>query len=163
MLSRTTLSRSIPHRWINPSPRIPRYPLDQLAYSHRENNLIYSQTNWTPFWRACWLALWRWSGSCRPPLERQSSIPLGANRGRDGRQVHCNPGNRVAGESSGGVHHNCLRRGDETQQIFLAAVNRRGQGIQCRVSRSPMVMPHGEVSGALFLMEELNETGTTSG
>lgn len=118
MLSRTTLSRSIPHRWINPSPRIPRYPLDQLAYSHRENNLIYSQTNWTPFWRACRLALWRWTGPCRPPLERQSLRPLGANCGRDGRQVHCNPGYRVAGGSSGGVHQQLLeKRGRDLANI----------------------------------------------
>ncbi|HZA21602.1 MAG TPA: PAS domain-containing protein [Dehalococcoidia bacterium] len=59
------------------------------------------------------------------------------------------------------INH-CLRRGGEAQQMVLAAVNRRGQNIQCWVSCSPMVAPHGEVRGAILLMEERDETGTAS-
>jgi two-component system CheB/CheR fusion protein len=57
----------------------------------------------------------------------------------------------------------CLRRGGETQQMVLSAVNRRGQSIQCWVSCSPMVTPQGEIRGAILLMEQRDDAGNVTG
>jgi two-component system CheB/CheR fusion protein len=51
----------------------------------------------------------------------------------------------------------CLA-GDTTDnaELFLAAVNRRGKGIECRISCTPLVNIHQEIQGVIVLMEEMN-------
>jgi two-component system, chemotaxis family, CheB/CheR fusion protein len=56
------------------------------------------------------------------------------------------------------VIQTCLRGEVAVQKVIVAAVNRRGRTIQCRVTCSPLIMPSsGEVSGVILLMEEQEE------
>lgn len=58
------------------------------------------------------------------------------------------------------VHHlrDALRRSlrgeSDGEVVHLSAHNRRGRGIQCRVTCSPLLGPDGSVSGVILMMED---------
>jgi two-component system, chemotaxis family, CheB/CheR fusion protein len=49
----------------------------------------------------------------------------------------------------------CLT-GDSTtsSELLLSAINRRGKSIQCHITCTPLVTTHGQIQGAILLMEE---------
>jgi two-component system CheB/CheR fusion protein len=48
----------------------------------------------------------------------------------------------------------CLA-GEETSEVVLDAVNRRGRPIRCQVTCTPLLAPGKEVRGVIMLMEEI--------
>ncbi len=51
----------------------------------------------------------------------------------------------------------CLAGSSQTLEVVLAAINRRGKAIQCKVSCTPLVGRGKEIWGVIMLMEELPE------
>jgi two-component system CheB/CheR fusion protein len=51
----------------------------------------------------------------------------------------------------------CLAGNSQTLEVVLAAINRRGKAIQCKVSCTPLVGRGKEIWGVIMLMEELPE------
>jgi two-component system CheB/CheR fusion protein len=47
---------------------------------------------------------------------------------------------------------------EQRGEVAVQARNRRGQEITCRVTCLPLVMDHGDISGAIVLMEEVDPT-----
>jgi two-component system, chemotaxis family, CheB/CheR fusion protein len=61
-------------------------------------------------------------------------------------------------EPLAGPLHAALRDGDEPEGIVLAAVNRRGRPIECKVSFTKLTTPEQKLSGVLVLMEDSDGT-----
>jgi two-component system CheB/CheR fusion protein len=51
----------------------------------------------------------------------------------------------------------CLAGESQALEVVLAAINRRGKAIQCKVSCTPLVGIGKEIWGVIMLMEELLE------
>jgi two-component system CheB/CheR fusion protein len=51
----------------------------------------------------------------------------------------------------------CISGACETKEVVLAAVNRRGRAIQCRVTCSPLTETGAGIRGAILLMEEIGK------
>jgi two-component system, chemotaxis family, CheB/CheR fusion protein len=61
-------------------------------------------------------------------------------------------------EPLAGPLHAALRDGDEPESIVLAAVNRRGKPIECKVSFTKLTTPEQKLSGVFVLMEDSDGT-----
>jgi two-component system, chemotaxis family, CheB/CheR fusion protein len=54
--------------------------------------------------------------------------------------------------------HAALRDGDSPESVVLAAVNRRGKPIDCKISFTKLTTPEQKLSGVLVLMEDSDAT-----
>jgi len=50
-----------------------------------------------------------------------------------------------------------MHGGSEYQEIMLAATNRRGRAMQCRVTGAPLIGIGEDIDGVILLMEEWRE------
>jgi len=49
----------------------------------------------------------------------------------------------------------CLGGEVESQEVLLAATNRRGKAVTCKVTCTPLINRDRQIQGAILLMEEI--------